>query len=444
MECLARDPTFALRIVVPSAASPPGILFRKRMLVRSSTFSRWHPVEKELRLYPLSSMPNDLHDKFRDHFGGAARFFRAPGRVNLIGEHTDYNDGFVMPAAIDYSCWVGIGPRADTKLSIFSENMKESAEADLADADLRPSGGWSDYPIGVAVMLRRAGYSLRGANLYIRSDVPLGAGLSSSAAIEVSVGYALAQVSGHEIGPVQLALLCQRAENEFVGARCGIMDQFTACHGREGQAILLDCRSLEYRALHLPANVDLIVCNTMVKHQLAAGEYNTRRAECEEAVKRLSSVLPDVRALRDVNTKQLEENRNCLTPTLYQRARHIVTENERVKSAAAVLERGDIKVFSELMSASHRSLRDDYQVSCAELDVMVEIAGRQRGVYGARMTGGGFGGCTINLVDKEHSAAFRRAVAEAYHSATGYRPDVYVCQASPGVEEVLSEGHHPK
>jgi galactokinase len=389
-------------------------------------------------------MPNDLHDKFREHFGGAARFFRAPGRVNLIGEHTDYNDGFVMPAAIDFSCWVGIGPRADARLAIFSENMKESAEADLASGDLHPLGGWSDYPIGVAAMMERAGYSLRGANLYIWSDVPLGAGLSSSAAIEVAVGYALAQVSGRAIDPVQLALLCQRAENEFVGARCGIMDQFTACHGRAGQAILLDCRSLEYRALYLPANVDLVVCNTMVKHQLAASEYNVRRAECEEAVKRLSAVLPDVRALRDVTAKALEEHRDCLTQTLYQRARHIVTENERVKSAAASLERGDVEALSELMSASHGSLRDDYQVSCAELDAMVEIAARQRGVYGARMTGGGFGGCTINLVDKQHSADFRRVVAEAYYSATGYRPDIYVCHASPGVEEVLSEGQHPK
>ena len=383
---------------------------------------------------------NDLHDKFRECFGSANRVFRAPGRVNLIGEHTDYNEGFVMPAAIDFSCWVAIGPRADARLHIFSENIAEHAEADLANPDLRPSGGWSDYPIGVAVMLERAGHSLRGANLYIRSDVPLGAGLSSSAAIEVSVGYALAQTSGHQLDPVELALICQRAENEFVGARCGIMDQFTACYGRAGQALLLDCRTLDCRALRLPANVDLVVCNTMVKHQLAAGEYNTRRAECEEAVRRLAVVLPHVRALRDVNLAELEANRACLTPTLYLRARHIVSENERVKSAAAALDRGDIAALQELMSASHRSLRDDYQVSCAELDVMVEIAARQPGVYGARMTGGGFGGCTINLVDKEHSAEFRRTVAEAYHSATGYQPDVYVCQASQGVQEIRSGG----
>ena len=384
-------------------------------------------------------MPNDLRNKFRERFGAPSRLFRAPGRVNLIGEHTDYNEGFVMPAAIDFSCWIAIGPRADYRLAIFSENLLEPAEANLAAADLHPTGNWSDYPIGVAVMLARAGYSLRGANLYIRSEVPLGAGLSSSAAIEVSVGYALLRISGHEVDPVRLALMCQRAENEFVGARCGIMDQFTACHGRAGQALMLDCRTLDYRTRPLPASVDLVVCNTMVKHQLAAGEYNTRRAECEEAVQRLAVVLPGVRALRDVTTADLEKHRLCLTPTLYRRARHIVTENERVRSAAAALEGGDLVAIRELMAASHRSLRDDFQVSCAELDAMVDIAGRQPAVYGARMTGGGFGGCTINLVDKEHSAAFRRIVAEDYYSATGLRPDVYVCHASAGVEEVLSE-----
>jgi galactokinase len=379
---------------------------------------------------------SDLRQKFRERFGGEARLFRAPGRVNLIGEHTDYNDGFVMPAAIDFACSVAIGPRGNSNLSVFSENLNESATADLARADLCPSGSWSDYPIGVAVMLKRSGYALRGANLYIRSDVPLGAGLSSSAAIEVSVGYALLQLAGHAIDLVQLALTCQRAENEFVGARCGIMDQFTACHGRAGKVLMLDCRSLEYRTIPLPEAVDLVVCNTMVKHQLAAGEYNVRRAECEQAVQRLSSVMPHVRALRDVTTRQLEQFRTELTDTLYRRARHIVSENERVTAATAGLERGDLDSLSKLMCASHRSLRDDYEVSCAELDTMVEIASRQPGVHGARMTGGGFGGCTINLVGKKHSEEFRRAVAEEYHSATGYRPDIYLTQASAGVQEV--------
>ena len=379
------------------------------------------------------AMPHDLQAEFSEHFGGASELYRAPGRVNLIGEHTDYNDGYVMPVAIDLSCWVAIGPRDDRKLAIYSEHLDDSVELDLANPDLRPSGGWSDYPVGVAAILQRAGYSLRGANLYIRSELPLGAGLSSSAALEVSVGYALLRASGHDIQPVQLALLCQRAENEFVGARCGIMDQFTACHGQAGKALMLDCRSLEYRALVMPGNLALVICNTKVRHELASNEYNLRRTECEDAVRLLAEALPHVHALRDLNSRELEQHRGRLTPTLYKRACHVVTENERVQSAAVALEHGDVGAFGELMRASHRSLRDNYQVSCPELDVMVEIADRQRGVHGSRMTGGGFGGCTINLVDVEHSAEFQRRVAEAYHSATGLSTDIYRCKASQGV-----------
>ncbi len=318
-------------------------------------------------------MQHGLYNKFRERFGGAARLFRAPGRVNLIGEHTDYNEGYVMPAAIDFSCWVALGPREDRKLSIYSENVNDSAEADLANPDLRPSGNWSDYPVGVAALLTQGGYALRGAILYIRSDVPLEAGLSSSAALEVSVGYALLRASGYDVQRLQLALLCQRAENEFVGARCGIMDQFTACHGQTGKALMLDCCSLEYRPLTVPENIALVICNTKVKHELASSEYNLRRSECEEALRRLAEVLPHVRALRDLNSRELEQHRDRLTPILYKRARHVVTEDERVTSAAAAVEHGDIGVFGELMRASHRSLRDDYQVSCTELDVIAML-----------------------------------------------------------------------
>jgi len=375
-------------------------------------------------------MSGDLRAKFSERFGGTSGLYRAPGRVNLIGEHTDYNEGYVMPVAIGLFCWVAIGPRDDHKLAIYSEDLDESVELNLANPDLHPSRNWSDYPLGVAKMLGLAGYSLHDANLYIRSDVPLGAGLSSSAALEVSGGYALLRASGHDIQPVQLALLCQRAENEFVGARCGIMDQFTACHGRPGDALMLDCRSLEYRLLAMPDNLALVICNTKMKHELAGSEYNLRRTECEEVVRRLAAVLPHVRALRDLNSRELEQHRDRLTPTLYKRARHVVTENERVKSAAAALEQGDIGEFGELMRASHRSLRDDYQVSCLELEVMVEIADRQRGIYGSRMTGGGFGGCTVNLVELVHSAEFQHRVAEAYHSATGLCAEIYLCKAS--------------
>jgi len=353
--------------------------------------------------------------------------------VNLIGEHTDYNEGFVLPAAIGFSCWVAIAPRENRKLVLHSENFNETKEGNLDDLK-RATHNWSDYPLGVAWGLQQAGYRLCGANLYIAGDVPLGAGLSSSAAVEVATGYALLSNSEHAIDRTQLAKICQRAENEFVGARVGIMDQFVCCQGQAGHALLLDCRSLEYRALRLPARMQLVICNTMVKHKLQGSEYNDRRSECEEAVRRLAKVLPAIRNLRDVTMQQLTQHRSQLSETLYKRCRHVVTENERVRKAADALESGDSGILSELMAESHRSLRDDYQVSCRELDIMVEIARRQAGVHGARMTGGGFGGCTINLVDTAHSPEFQKNVSAEYHAATGLQPDVYICEASQGAE----------
>ncbi len=365
---------------------------------------------------------HELLTSFKARFGTGASIYRAPGRVNLIGEHTDYNDGLVMPAAIGFSCWVAIAPRDDRKLILYSQNYSEAYEADLDELGGRGSGHWTDYPLGVAWALQDAGYRLRGANLYIAGDVPLGAGLSSSAAIEVSTGYSL--------------LLCQRAENEFVGARVGIMDQFVSCHGRAGHALLIDCRSLEYRSLRLPPKVSLVICNTMVKHKLQASEYNLRRAECEEAVRKLSAALPGIRSLRDVSLEQLAENRSLLSETLYRRCRHVISENWRVRSVADLFERGKTDGLREVMAASHDSLRDDYEVSCQELDAMVEIAGRQRGFYGARMTGGGFGGCTINFVDVERAGEFQRRVSAGYETAMGLRPDIYICEASQGAELV--------
>jgi len=381
---------------------------------------------------PKINMSNRLQADFRERFGTASEVYRAPGRVNLIGEHTDYNEGYVMPLAIDFCCWVAIGPREDHTLAFYSENLRDSTELNLAMQAPKPSKKWSDYPIGVATTLQHAGYSLHGANLYIKTEVPLGAGLSSSAAIEVVVGYALLKASGYEGEALPLAQLCQRAENEFVGARCGIMDQFTACFGQKGKALLLDCRSLEYFPLALPDNVALIVCNTKVKHAIASGEYNRRRSECEEAVRLIAQSMPHVRALRDVDSMELESHRRLLMPILYKRARHVVSENQRVKSAAHALQRHDIDGFGELMRSSHRSLRDDYEVSCRELDVMVEIAERQPGTYGSRMTGGGFGGCTINLVDAKKSDEFQNRVAEEYKSATGITPDVYLVHPEQG------------
>jgi galactokinase len=379
---------------------------------------------------------HELLTSFKARFGTGASVYRAPGRVNLIGEHTDYNEGFVLPAAIGFSCWVGIAPRGDRKLIVYSENFGEAQETTWDALGSRGSGHWSDYPLGVAWALQEAGYRLRGADIYIAGDVPLGAGLSSSAAIEVSTGYALLSAAGDAMDRTKLALLCQRAENEYVGARVGIMDQFVSCHGRAGHALLIDCRSLEYRAIRLPAKLSLVICNTMVKHKLQAGDYNVRRAECEEAVRKLSAAMPTIRSLRDVNLEQLAQNRSLLSETLYRRCRHIISENERVRRVAELFEQGKTEGLREVMAASHQSMRGDYEISCRELDTMVEIAERQRGVYGARMTGGGFGGCTINFVDVEHAAEFQRRVSAEYESAIGLHPDIYLCEASQGAELV--------
>jgi galactokinase len=380
-----------------------------------------------------------LLNEFSARFGGSASLVRAPGRVNLIGEHTDYNEGFVLPAAIDFFCWVAIAPRNDRVLALYSENFDDTVEVNLDDLNVRATVKWADYPLGVAWALEREGYRLRGANLYIKGDVPLGAGLSSSAAVEVSTGYALTSMEQEAIAPTKLALLCQKAENEFVGARCGIMDQFVSCHGREGNALLLDCRSLNSRQVPIPPQVHLVISNTMIQHTLGSGEYNVRRTECETAVRKLSQVLPGIHALRDVSLAELEGNRELLGETIYKRCRHVITENQRTVEAATALQTGHVEALRQVMANSHRSLRDDYEVSCRELDIMVELAERQPGVLGARMTGGGFGGCTINLVRAAESGEFRRRMSEEYESVTGLKPDIYICQASRGAQMVEPE-----
>ena len=356
--------------------------------------------------------------------------------MNLIGEHTDYNDGFVLPAAIEFYCWVAAALRADRRLVVHTQNINETVEADLDS--LAPSGKshWAKYPLGVAWALERAGKRLNGANVLIAGDVPLGAGLSSSAAIEVATGAALLHESGHAIDRTELAKLCQQAENEFVGARCGIMDQFVSCHGRAGHALLLDCRSLAFELVKMRSGIQLVICDTRVKHELGASEYNSRRAECEEGVHKLRKVLPEIRALRDVSLAQLEAHRSLLSQKVFARCRHVITENARVQDAVNALKRGDVKALGPLMQQSHCSLRDDYEVSCVELDTMVEIAEAQPGLVGCRMTGGGFGGCTINLVEGAAVEAFQQNVAAQYCKRTGKSPEIYVSRASDGLQRV--------
>ena len=373
---------------------------------------------------------NELTDK-------RERVFRAPGRVNLIGEHTDYNDGFVLPAAINFSTWVTLAPLQDNRLEIFSENFNEQIAIRLGDADIKPRGHWSDYVIGVAVVLQKAGHSLRGAHLKIRGEVPIGSGLSSSAALEVATACALVANSNLNIDRLELAKLCRRAENEFVGARVGIMDQFVSLHGKANKALLLDCRSLHYELRPMSTDTSLVVCNTMVKHELASSEYNQRREECEAGVKHLAQMLPNVTALRDVTLEQLENYGKDMPGVIYRRCRHVVTENARVLEAGEALVREDLNRFGQLMYESHRSLRDDYEVSCEELDLMVQLASKTEAVYGARMTGGGFGGCTVNLVAREQEENFKRFVAEGYERETSLRPEIFVCEPSDGAGELL-------
>jgi galactokinase len=262
--------------------------------------------------------------------------------------------------------------------------------------------------------------------------------LSSSAAIEVATAHALLANSGYSVSPVELARLCQRAENEFVGMRCGIMDQLVSCSGQAGHVLLLDCRSLEYKLLPLPAAVRLVICNTMVKHELATSEYNIRRAECEAGAHHFSQSCPGVRALRDVTTAELERSRPELSEVIYRRCRHVISENARVLEAAQALESTDLQKFGRLMNRSHVSLRDDFEVSCKELDLLVELAGQVEGVFGARMTGGGFGGCTVNLVKAEEVDELKCVIRQGYQEQTGLTPEIYVCDAASGAGEVVA------
>jgi galactokinase len=396
--------------------------------------------EQQHIMIPLTTVNHEhiresLTARFQQMFGGSPRIFRAPGRVNLIGEHTDYNDGFVMPAAIEFYTSVALGKRNDRLLQVYSEQFAEKVEISLDTLAGPPRRHWSDFIRGVAAVLEASGNRLSGANLSIDGQVPLGAGLSSSASLEVSTALALMAASDFNLPAVELAKLCQRAEHEYVGTRCGIMDQFIAVFGRSGHALMLDCRSLQYELLPIPPDVRLVICNTTVKHDLAAGEYNRRRADCETGVRAMQQHLPNVLALRDVTFSQLETYRNELPDRVYRRCRHVIRENERVLTASGALRSGNLARFGQLMYESHNCLRDDYQVSCRELDLLVELASACDGVLGARMTGGGFGGCTINLVRADAVDRFQHRVQQAHRGAMGHMPETYVCSAAQGAGE---------
>jgi galactokinase len=374
---------------------------------------------------------------FRDLYGSEPRTFRAPGRVNLIGEHTDYNDGFVLPIAIDRETVVAARVRDDRRVRAHSVNLSDAREFDLDAEGRARTGEWINYVEGVARVLESKGARLRGADLAIESDVPVGAGLSSSAALEVSVGLALVALSEADVDRVTIALAGQEAEHRYVGTRVGVMDQFIAALGRAGNALLIDCRSLETQ--HIPLalpDIAVVVCDTRVKHNLATSEYNTRRSECEHGVELLRSALPGIRALRDVSVEEFARHEELLPEPIRRRCRHVVTENARTLEAAEALRNGNAAEMGRLMVMSHRSLQHDYEVSCAELDLLVDVAIGTDGVVGARMTGGGFGGCTVNFVARGVVESFQSTVAREYRKVFGHDCATYVVEPSDGAREL--------
>jgi galactokinase len=382
--------------------------------------------------------PDHVQLAFSDRFGTAegVRLFRAPGRVNLIGEHTDYNDGFVLPCAIDRDTVVAARPRTDSVISAYSINLHKEGSFDLGQpAEIR-KGYWLNYVEGTARVLRRMGFTIGGADIVLESDVPVGAGLSSSASLEMSVATALVRLGGQPMDRKRMALACQEGEHEFTGAMIGIMDQFISAFGEAESALLLDCRSLETTAI--PVDLEqyaLLICDTGVKHNLAASAYNDRREECRQAVACLSVEIPGIRALRDVTMEQLAAYASRLSPLLLKRARHVVAENARTLAAAQALLDGNYEELSKLMYASHESLRKDYEVSAPELDLLVETSHMVPGVFGMRMTGGGFGGCTVSFVTPDRVEEFTYRMQAAYEKGFGRNLSIYNVKIVRGAEE---------
>lgn len=371
----------------------------------------------------------DLARQFASHFNAKPDFIvRAPGRVNLIGEHTDYNDGFVLPMAINRGVWLTLRPRTDDQVRIASLDLETESAFELHS--LTRGDGWIEYAKGVAHELIKAGYKLNGFEAVMTGDVPRGAGLSSSAAVELAIARAFAAVSNFEWDAPKMARLAQKAENEWVGVNCGIMDQMASAACREGHALFLDCRSLEIQHAPLPQGISVVILDTSTRRGLVESAYNERRNQCEEAARWFG-----VKALRDVSIEDFNEKTQAdsgLSQIAMQRARHIITENARVLEAIEVMRNGNVKRLGELFNASHASLRDDFAVTNDALNIMVECAQEQDGCFGARMTGAGFGGCAVALVDEKKAEAFTHAVSTAYRQRSGLEASVYVCKASAG------------
>ena len=374
-----------------------------------------------------------IEQAFQKVYGTKAEVVvRAPGRVNLIGEHTDYNDGFVLPAAIDRTITYAGRRRTDRRVRAYSSDFHTSVDFGLDEIQKDTQHSWSNFLRGVSKFLEEGGHRLSGADIAFGGNVPREAGLSSSAAVEVGAATFWKKLLKLDLDPVYVVKLSRRTENEFVGVPCGIMDQFISALGRRDHALFLDCRDLSYRHVPLHADVKIVVCNSGVKRALAQSEYEVRLKQCRQAVARIAGTGLAVKSLRDVKMSDLGTAHGVLDELLLRRARHVVSENQRVLEAVRVLESGNLERFGELMNESHESLRDDYEVSSRELDTLVELARNQPGVLGARMTGAGFGGCTVNLVHTDAAEAFALAVAKGYQEAVGLKAEVYIYQASDG------------
>ncbi len=366
---------------------------------------------------------------FRTTFGHEPTLtVAAPGRVNLIGEHTDYNQGFVLPVAINRYIIMAVAPRRDRRVLLHASNFAAQAEFSLDAINRDEEQAWSNYQRGVASQLQQAGHTLQGMEATIWGDVPIGSGLSSSASVEVATAYAFQLLNDLEIDRVELAQLCQRAEKDFVGVECGLMDQLIAVLGERDHALLVDCQDLDTEQVPLPPEASIVVADTMKRRDLVLSEYNVRRQECEQAAELLG-----VGSLREVSVEEFATREDELPSPIDQRCRHVIYENQRVLEGVAALKQRDLKEFGRLMKESHRSLRDDYQVSSPELDLLVEVAGEVEGVYGSRLTGAGFGGCTVSLVREEAVESFKAQVSQRYQAATGISPQIYVCRAEDGV-----------
>ena len=369
-------------------------------------------------------------------FHAEPAIFVAPGRVNLIGEHTDYAEGFVMPVAIDFATLAAISPRTDGKIAIYSENYQEERFFDAAALPAKASQHWTDYPIGVVSILTGEGHKFPGFSLTLWGDVPLGSGLSSSAALEVVTALAVLSLIGASYpGPV-LARLCQRAENEYVGANCGIMDQFISANGKKDHALLLDCRDLSFKLAPIPSHVALVIANTMVKHSVAGGDYPTRRRESEAACAVIASHRPNVPFLRDATLEDLDKWGSEMAPKSLMRARHVISEDLRTVAACDALLKGDLAELGRLMAEAHTSYSKDFEGSCEEADAMVALAQDLPGLIGARLTGGGFGGCTVNVVEQAQAAAFAEELGKRYAAKFGIVPQIHICHASGGAHRL--------